>query len=79
MCVLISVSMPEKLSDHATNLRIACNPLSYLTRNNTGFKLNKNKLLGLPVWDALTLLPYSKATSRLVDRHLAALEGGDHE
>jgi hypothetical protein len=75
----MSVSMPEILSDHATNLRLACNPLSYFTRNNTGFKLNKNKLLGLPVWDALTLLPYSKTTSRLVDRHLAALDEGDHE
>lgn len=75
----MSVSMPEKLSDHATNLRLACNPVSYFTRNKTGFKLNKNKLLGLSVWDALTLLPYSKTTSRLVDRHLAALEVVDHE
>lgn len=71
--------MPEKLSDHATNLRIACSPVSYFTRNKTGFKVNKSKLLGLPVWDALTLFPYSKVSSRLVDRHLAALEGGDHE
>lgn len=75
----MSVSMPEKLSDHATNLRLACNPVSYFTRNSSGFKLNKDKLFGLPFWDTLTLLPYSKATSRLVDRHLAALEGGDHE
>ncbi|MFZ4558146.1 MAG: hypothetical protein ACOYN8_17410 [Pseudanabaena sp.] len=28
----MSVSMPQKLSDHATNLRIACNSLSYFTR-----------------------------------------------
>jgi hypothetical protein len=71
--------MTEILSDHATNLSLACNPVSYFTRNKSGFKLNKNKLLGLPVWDTLTLLPYSKTTSRLVDRHLAALDGGDHE
>jgi hypothetical protein len=38
----------------------------------------KAKLLCLPVWDALTLLPYTKTTSRLVDRALAAIEG-DHE
>lgn len=75
----MSVSMPEKPSDHAANLRLASHPVSYFTRKNAGFKLNKSKLLGLPVWDALTLLPYSKTTSRLVDRHLAALEGGDHE
>lgn len=75
----MSVSMPEKLSDHATNLRTACDPLSYFTRNDTGFKLNKSKLLSLSLWDALTLLPYTKATSRLVDRHILASEGGDHE
>jgi hypothetical protein len=70
------VIMTEKLSDYTTNSRLVCNPFSYFTRNNIGFKLNKNKLLGLPLWDALTLLPYSKTTSHLVDRHLAALEGG---
>ena len=73
------VSMTEKLSDHATNLRLGCNLLSYFTRNKTYFQLNKTKLLGLSVWDALTLLPYSKTTSRLVDRHILASEGGDHE
>lgn len=75
----MSVSMPEKLCDRTATLKTACNPLSYFTRNKTGFQLNKTKLLGLPIWDALTLLPYSKATSRIVDRHLAALDGGDHE
>ena len=73
------VIMAEKLSDHATNLRLGCNLLSYFTRNKTGFQLNKAKLLGLPVWDALTLLPYTKTTSRIVDRHILASEGGDHE
>ena len=75
----MSVSMPEKLSDYATNLRIAYNALSYSIRNKTSLNLNKTKFFSITVWDALTLLRYSKATSRLVDRHILAIEGGDHE
>ena len=71
--------MPEKLSDHATNLRLDCNQLSYFTRNKAGFNLNKTKFFSIPVWDALTLLPYTKTSSRFVDRHILASEGGDHE
>lgn len=43
------------------------------------WSFDKRKLFSMTIWDGLTLLPYSKVSSRLVDRHLAALEGGDHE
>lgn len=43
------------------------------------WSFDKRKLFSMAIWDGLTLLPYSKVSSRLVDRHLAALERGDHE
>ena len=43
------------------------------------WSFDKQRLFSIPLWDALTLLPYSKTTSRLVDRHVLASEGGDHE
>jgi hypothetical protein len=33
------------------------------------------KLFSLPIWDSLTLLPYCKLSSRIVDRHILASEG----
>lgn len=43
------------------------------------WSFDKQRFFSMAIWDGLTRLPYSKTTSRLVDRHLAALEGGDHE
>ncbi len=37
------------------------------------------KFFALPIIDGLTLLPFCKISSRLVDRHLAAVEGDHHE
>jgi|GEM_PF-2439283 len=33
------------------------------------------KLFSLPIFDSLTLLPYCKLSSRIVDRHILAREG----
>ena len=40
--------------------------------------LGIQKFFSLPIWDSLTLLPYCKISSRIVDRHLA-VEGDRHE
>jgi hypothetical protein len=42
------------------------------------WSFDKQKLFSMAIWDSLTLLPYCKASSRLVDRHIQASEGGDH-
>lgn len=62
-------------------MTIAINDTKVSYTNQTSIDSNlwlfdKRKFFSMAIWDALTLLPYSKATSRLVDRHLAALEGG---
>lgn len=71
--------MPDKLSDRSTNLNLESDPISYFTRNKFGFKAKNTKFLSLPFWDALTLLPYCKASSRFVDRHLSIVESDRHE
>lgn len=40
--------------------------------------LGLQKFFSLPIIDSLTLLPYCKISSRIVDRHLVAVES-DHE
>jgi hypothetical protein len=41
--------------------------------------LRFQKFFALPIWDALTLLPFCKISSLIVDRHLVANEGDRHE
>lgn len=51
-----------------------------MLKNNYSLKCELHtKLFSLPIWDALTLLPYCKISSRIVDRHLASVEGDRHE
>lgn len=71
----MSVSMPEN--------SLGCIKTFFVPSSNSNIKSRKfhykTKLFSLPIWDSLTLLPYSKSTSRLINRHILASEGGDHE
>ena len=52
----------------------------FISSLNSSRKCELNtKLFSSQIWDALTLLPYRKVSSRIIDRAILARKGGDHE